>query len=79
MAHHLVPLARVAAAHVALDSCTLPGPLEVLGNQRLRPRHAVVPRERGVMILAENGEDEGCRGRGNEDAPLMVEDAPLEL
>ena len=79
MPHHLVPLARITAAHVGLDSCSEPRPLKVLPHQGLRPRHAVVPRQWRVVVLMEDVEDEGCCGRGDEDAPLMIEDAPLEL
>ena len=79
MAHHLVLLARVTAAHVALDSCSKPCPLEVLPDEGLRPRHAVVSRQGRVMVLAENAEDEGCCCRWDEDAPLIVENALVEL
>ena len=44
VAHHLVSLARITTAHVALDSCSEPRPLEVLLHECLRPRHSVVPR-----------------------------------
>ena len=60
VAHHLVPPARVTAAHVALDSCSKPCPLEVLPHEGLCPRHAVVSRQGRVMVQAENVEDEGC-------------------
>ena len=42
---------RVTTAHVALDSCCQTWPFEVLRHECLRPRHAVVPRQRCVMVL----------------------------
>ena len=71
----LIPLAGVTIAHVSIDCCSQSRPFEILGHDCLRPRHAVVSRERGIVILLQNLEDEGgCRG-GNENAVLMVEDA----
>ena len=59
----LIPLAGVTTAHISIDSCSHPRPFGVLGHECLRPRHAVVPRERGIVILLQNLEDEGgCRG-----------------
>ena len=60
VSHHFVPLARITALHVALDSCSKPLPLELLPHQRLRPRHAIVSRQRRVMVLAKDLEDEDC-------------------
>ena len=77
MPHHLVPLARITAPHVALDSYRQPGPLEVLCHQCLRARHPVVSRQRGVMVLLENAQNQGCRRGRDEDAVLMVQDAEL--
>ena len=65
MPHHLVSLARITAAHVGLDSSSQPLPLEVLPHQGLRPRHTVVPNQGGVMVLAEDFENEGSCCRGN--------------
>ena len=70
----LIPLAGVTAAHVSIGCCSQSRPFEVLGHECLRPRHAVVSREWGIVILLQNLEDEGGRG-GNEDAVLMVENA----
>ena len=79
MPHHLVALARVTATHVALDSGSQTCPLKVLPHEGLRPRHAVVPGQRGVMVLTEDVEDEGCCCRRDENAPLIVEDATPKL
>ena len=57
VSHHFVSMARIAALHVALDSCSKPLPLEVLPHERLRPRHAIVSRQRRVVVLAEDLED----------------------
>ena len=57
VSHHLVPLARITALHVGLDSCSKPLPLEVSPHECLRPRHAIVARQRRVVVLAEDVED----------------------
>ena len=77
MPHHLVALAGITAPDVGVDSSRKACPLEVLGDQRLRPRHAVVPRQGRVMILLEDGEDERPRRRGNENAVLVVQHTSL--
>ena len=44
MAHHLVALAGVAAAHIALGNCSRPRQLEVLGDEGLGTGHTIVAR-----------------------------------
>ena len=78
MPHHLVSLTGVTTANVGLNRSSEPLPLVVLGHEGLRLGHAVVPRERGVVILPEDLQDEGNRARGDEEAAPGVEEAPLQ-
>ena len=78
MAHHLVALAGIAAAHVALDSCGQAKPLEMLGDEGLSAGHSIVSRERGIVVLLQDLQDEGHLVRGDEEATLLVEEASLQ-
>ena len=72
MAHHLVPLAGIAAANVAVDRRGQAGPLEISGNEGLSAGQPVVAGEGRVMVLLQDLQDEG-RGRGrDEEATLLV-------
>ena len=78
MAHHLVALAGVAAAHIALDGCSQPRPLKKLGDEGLGTGHTIVSRQRRIVVLLQDLQDEGRRGRGDEEATLLVHEASLE-
>ena len=46
MAHDLIPLGGVAAQDIALYCSREARPMEVLLDEGLGPRHAIVPRQR---------------------------------
>ena len=77
MAHHLVALVGIETAHVALDSCGQARPLEILGDEGLSPGHSIVSRERGIVALLQDLQDEGRRVRRDEEATLLVQEASL--
>ena len=78
MAHHLVALAGIATAHVALDNCGQARPLEILGDEGLGAGHSIVSRERGIVVLLQDLQDEGRRFRRDEEATLLVQEASLQ-
>ena len=77
MAHHLIALAGIAAAHVALDNCRQAGPLEILGDEGLSAGDSIVSHERGIVVLLQDMQDEGRRVRRDEEATLLVQEASL--
>ena len=78
MAHHLVPLASITAANIALDSNSQPRPLKILGDKGLGAGHTIVTRERRIVVLVQDLQDEGRGGRGNEEATLLIQEASLQ-
>ena len=54
MAHHLVALAGIAGAHVALDSFCQARPVEILGNEGQIAGDCIVSRERGIVVLLQD-------------------------
>ena len=78
MAHHLVALAGVAAANIALDSGSQPRPLKILGDGGLGAGHTIVARKGRIMVLLQDLQDEGRGGRGDEEATLLGQEASLQ-
>ena len=78
MPNHLVSGARVVASHTIVDSCGHPWPYIILRNQCLCSGQPVVLGQRGVVILLQDLQDEGCGCGWNADAALGVQEPAVE-
>ena len=78
MLDHLVSGAKFAASHISVDNYSHPWLDIILRHQCLCFGHPVVPGLRGVVILLQDLEDEGCGCRWNGDAALGVQEPVLE-
>ena len=48
------------------------------GPNILGADHSIVPRERGIVVLLQDAQDEGRRVRRDEEATLLVQEASLQ-
>ena len=77
MSHNLVPLACITASHIGMYNSRQTRPRKILCNESLSTSDAIVASKGGIMILLQDLQDKGFRGRRDKNASLRVEDVPL--
>ena len=71
--HHLVSCARITAPHIAADRRSEAWPDMVLCDWSLNPGDPIVSRQRAVVILLQNFENEGSRSGRDAELALAVQ------